>query len=208
MSSGLGRAAGRNGHHRPLSPQSPLPDVVVRSLDGNVTGSRLRLLSFPMWRRVLGLRVMLALPLIIWLKDGVLEWLDRVRLIEDLPAWLADARGLCAGACAVSLLLAASLAIQDVAVFLMPPGKLRKIVLLGEEGKEAREALLSNDALAWKLLVIPTLLPIIFLSIYALILMLSGAAAAFVPVAAPLLTAGTRWLIVGAGIVLGVLLRR
>ena len=66
----------------------------MRSLDGNVTGSRLRLLSFPMWRRVLGLRVMLALPLIIWLKDGVLEWLDRVRLIEDLPAWLADARGL------------------------------------------------------------------------------------------------------------------
>ena len=183
--------------------------VTVGSLsliNGPATGSLL--LLHPLWRRVLGLRVLVALPIVMWLQKGALDWLHQSRVLESMPSWLTGAQGLFAGTCTISLLFAAGFAIQDIAVCLMPPGPFRKIVLLGEHGQDAREAVLSNDVLAWKLLVVPTLLPFVLLAFGGLMLIAYGATPAMSSALVHLLGASTRWLILASGLLLTLLLRR
>jgi len=162
----------------------------------------------PLWRRLLGLRVLALLPIVAWLFQLAVDWVDRTRVLNGYPAWVDQTWGIFVGASLVSLLLSTAFALHDTVLCLVPHGPARTILLLGDEESEARQSFVSNEALAWRFLVYPMLAPIALLVLGALALAASGGVDPLLAGIEQVIEAKRHWMALSAGVTTGLLLKR
>jgi hypothetical protein len=121
------------------------------------TGAAMDPLQRPLWRRLLGLRVLVFIFAVGWWLASTLQWVNGGDAVP-VPDSVTQARTMVMVMCFTALLFAAAFAIHDVIVSLIPRGPLRSFLLLGVDEPHARRALTASDGLVRKLLIVPAFL--------------------------------------------------
>jgi hypothetical protein len=130
----------------------------------------------PMWRRLLGVRALALVPVIAWLFQNAVGWASRSNALAVLPAWVERSWGFIVAGSLVCFLFSAAFALHDIVVHLIPRGRARTLLLLGHDDPAARQSILSDDTLVWKIIVLPMLAPLGLLMVGAVALFALGGA--------------------------------